>query len=405
MESRETLFQTLQLVLVLAALLFAGEPVFFLSCVTLSFILYFGKKHRERYHYLPKLWHESFDVDDFARGLHAQLATPEKEAVSVPGQNIVVYSGFNPFVGSGTNLGGWSFAVDVTRPIADRGSAPPVTFELPEFLDEIDGAIKRLDLRNTEVQDTLFVNGSNIPEGSVIQPDRFMRPLQHTDATTVREFTRLNSRSIRTYKWIRFHDWDSDLILSFFLRATMNGKTLFVEFSRYVLAPLGDKYRGIDRIARSGFSAAREFLIKTVIMWPLAVILGFLSLWWKFTLAIRSAFDTERREKRREIEANPLYDYGTKSSLRETIAGGQYLHYFQRMDKELGEKAVEKQVLDTIVDFLGARGIDTSDLRERQITILNQGIVMQGGDVKAQSLAVGVGAKATNVLQRVRPRS
>lgn len=232
MESRESTFQALQLVLILAAVLLLGEPGA-LWCAVLSFLLYFGKRYRERYYYLPKLWRESFDADEFAHGLRTQLGRLEREGISRPGQNIVVYSGFNPFVGSGVAVGGWSFAVDVTRSAADRGSESPDAFELSEFLDGIETAIKKLDLRNASVQDTIFVNGASIPVDGAIQPNRLSRPLQHAETATVRQFTGGGTYSIRTYKWIRIQHWDSDLVLSFFLRASMNGKTLFVELSSF----------------------------------------------------------------------------------------------------------------------------------------------------------------------------
>jgi hypothetical protein len=55
---------------------------------------------------------------------------------------------------------------------------------------------------------------------------------------------------------------------------------------------------------------------------------------------------------------------------------------------------LEHAILDGIITFLDEHQIDTSGLRERQTMILNSGIIVQGGDVKAESLAVGAGAQA-----------
>jgi hypothetical protein len=46
------------------------------------------------------------------------------------------------------------------------------------------------------------------------------------------------------------------------------------------------------------------------------------------------------------------------------------------------------------VTFLDEHDIDTSEIRERRALILNSGIIVQGGDVTAESLAVGAGATA-----------
>ena len=71
------------------------------------------------------------------------------------------------------------------------------------------------------------------------------------------------------------------------------------------------------------------------------------------------------------------------------------------------EKYMERQVLDSIVTFLDARGIDTSELVERQTTILNQGVLVSGGSLVAGQLAVGRGAKVRAALrgkpQRTQP--
>jgi len=59
-------------------------------------------------------------------------------------------------------------------------------------------------------------------------------------------------------------------------------------------------------------------------------------------------------------------------------------------------KIVEREVLDAFVAFLRAKDIDTSDFEERQSAILNYGVIVSGGSVNAQSLAVGDQARATS---------
>jgi hypothetical protein len=56
-------------------------------------------------------------------------------------------------------------------------------------------------------------------------------------------------------------------------------------------------------------------------------------------------------------------------------------------------KILEHKILDTIVDFLDSRDVDTSDIKERRTTILNNGVIMSGGSIQAQNVAVGRGAK------------
>jgi hypothetical protein len=88
------------------------------------------------------------------------------------------------------------------------------------------------------------------------------------------------------------------------------------------------------------------------------------------------------------------YDYGAEPSLRAEIASATYANYFQRMDSELYEKSLNRCIFDTVIDFLEERGIDVSSLKETRTTIINSGVLVKGGDVKADVLAVGERATA-----------
>ena len=46
------------------------------------------------------------------------------------------------------------------------------------------------------------------------------------------------------------------------------------------------------------------------------------------------------------------------------------------------------------------RAILFCNWKERQTTILNTGVMVQGGDVKAESLAVGAGSQAVNIVKK-----
>jgi hypothetical protein len=58
-------------------------------------------------------------------------------------------------------------------------------------------------------------------------------------------------------------------------------------------------------------------------------------------------------------------------------------------------KILERTILDAIIEFLDEHNIETSDIKQRQTTILNSGVIVHGGNVTAETLAVGEGSKAT----------
>jgi len=127
---------------------------------------------------------------------------------------------------------------------------------------------------------------------------------------------------------------------------------------------------------------------------PAYAIFSLLFLLSRLNEGLMDLFDSKGRQRRREIESNPLYNYGAQSSLRYAFSSDSFLHYFQKLDGEFYTKVLEHQVLDGIIDFLDMHNIDTSEIRERRTTILNSGVIVQGGDIKAESLAVGSGAMA-----------
>jgi hypothetical protein len=52
-------------------------------------------------------------------------------------------------------------------------------------------------------------------------------------------------------------------------------------------------------------------------------------------------------------------------------------------------------VLAALLDFLDERGVDTTEFRNRQMTILNQGVIQTGGISNVGNQAIGSEATAT----------
>ena len=125
------------------------------------------------------------------------------------------------------------------------------------------------------------------------------------------------------------------------------------------------------------------------------VLISVFGLMGRFNKLLETLFHTRERTREREIEDNPLFDYGSPAPIRQALSSERFLHYFQKIDSDFYGKVFDRVLLDGICAFLEAHDIDTSDLKERQNVILNSGIIVQGGDVRAESLAVGAGARAT----------
>ena len=204
-----------------------------------------------------------------------------------------------------------------------------------------------------------------------------------------------NDARVRHYKWFRVRDWGGDIVFSYFLRCSLRGPTLFVETKRFLLTPILASLREVDSLAPLDI---RETLVHVFVIAPIAGffnlvsapfhIIGYASKGWD------RMWNTTERHRRKQINTNPLFDYGASTSVRQAFASNEYLRYFQKADSDCYQKTLEKEILDALIAFLDDRGIDTSELRERQSTILNNGVIVQGGNIEAGSLAVGEGASA-----------
>ena len=317
--------------------------------------------------------------------------------------NTIIYSGFSPFVGAGIDLGGWSFSLNIGRGKEKMENIlEPKPFYIQELYSRIESDIKKLHLGGVSIQEKIFVNGQDIRENSYFLPDPYNRPLTQVDSSYLKDFMRSKSNTARYYKCIRIMDWQGEIILSGFLRFLKLQQNLFTEVSFFLLTPIKEEYRNIDKTQpnlswQNYLGLFKESFVKTLILFFAAIFL------LTGTLFEPISDWRQKRNTRKMIRENPMFDYGAITSIRELASSTKYRHYFQKLDKEMLVKIVERQILDSIIDFLDEHNIDTSDLKSRQEAILNNGVIVTGGSVKAQNLSVGDKAKSVmnNMAQTV----
>ena len=311
------------------------------------------------------------------------------------GGNVTVYSGFSPFVGSGLNIGGWSFVVDLRRGKhgLDGDRLAPMSFAVDDLYRCTEDRMRQLRLDRLGMESRLFVNGRHLNGLPWLLPSPAGRPNTSADPRIVEHFRQVPSDRVRHYVAVRIVGWQGELVVSLFLRFSFSGENLFCEASYFLLFPVDERFHmiddlnGVPDLRTVGRLLARSILYTI----PLAVIAPFAVL--QRALAPLGRW-LERRTQRRLARQSPTYDHGAATTVREWAMSEQYRHYFQKLDREMYVKLVEQQILDAVITFLDSRDIDTSDLKQRQTTILNSGVIVTGGRLEAQSLAVGTGAVA-----------
>lgn len=376
------------------------NPLLAILGVIASALVFFLRTIEERDKFAPMFWSENFKAENIRAKFQAPLEPEDVNGLPRSDQNFYVFGDFTPFVGAGEDLGGWSVVIALDKPRVDFGVIHEVhSFAVHDVYDAIDAGLDHLDVKNIDKTDTFFARGTDLRGDHDLLPDMYGRPVQNLPPNIAGRYIFRDDEKVRHYRCYRITDWGGELALSYYIRCSCRGNTLFIETKRFILTPLEQQYRAVDSMLPMRMSETILALIGSVIVGPVFMLISPFQIYARMMQGLAKMFSTEERHRRQMIERTPLFNYGAKTSLRQSLSSGLYGHYFQKMDGDLYNKLFEHEVLDSLVEFLDAHGVDTSELKERQTTILNNGVMVQGGDVKTESLAVGAGARAVKKIQ------
>ncbi|MFC5832296.1 FHA domain-containing protein [Nonomuraea insulae] len=316
--------------------------------------------------------------------------------------NVVVFAGYVPFVGSGADYHGWSFAIDITK--AARKDRPPKPFHSDDVHLYLAQEVAATGLPNLRLADQLFINGIDINHAPDLLPDPLAPPVVSADAEVLSAVARSPESSARVYLGVEVLGWGGQLIVTIFIRAVRLRGSLFLEGATYVLPPLAPEYSLVDRVSSDVltglFVAATQAAARTV---PLFVSAPprLARRWWRGTVRRR-----QERDDRAVIHSRGLYDYGARRSIREMAMGDDLRRFFIERDVEMFDKVVHEAVFKGIGRFLDDHGIDTGEAAQRITQITNNKIDIKGqghnfGTVNGQNqLFGGSNNQAVNSAQK-----
>lgn len=309
--------------------------------------------------------------------------------------NTTVFAQSDPFSSEGRVVHKWSFGLNV----AARGASPGAVrrFTVHDLYEHITGEVRTLDVPGTTVEDRLYVGGLDLlhhfsPEvrGKLL-PDLMRPPVSDVDEDTIRELREDPKCRARPYLAIRVHGWGGEVVQTLLFRFALFERSdlLFVEAVYSVLPPVQDRYRKVDRLqARPSMTSLPRTLINTAARAPFALLLSAPRLLSRLITplagSLNALFDTPSRRSEQP------FNYGALLSPRTLASDHRLDHFFQRQDREMYVKLAERRVLESLTEFLARHDVDTSELDERQTTILNQGVWVSGQSaVTVGSLSLG----------------
>ncbi|HEY0754273.1 MAG TPA: FHA domain-containing protein [Ktedonobacteraceae bacterium] len=327
------------------------------------------------------------------------LETKLRESFSSGQRNVVAYSGYRPFAGAGIYLTGWSFVVDTSKgaplPLNLSGAntrLTPTKFTTGSLYEAIERDARELGLNDVlEIEGKLYVRGQYVPEHQYFFNPTTMRPVTSVDQRLVDYYKENPTEDIRYYQCLRFNSWRGELVFTAFLRLFQRGKSLFIEFDYLLLPPLHPDYYWVDE---------REITPTFGKIWELFLRSFDKPVWTMLTAPYRllrgPIYTAQQNKLARVASNNPAFDYGAPTSLRYAASDDEYHLFFQKLDKEMYLKIIQKQMLETIHKFLQANQIDTSDFNQQQQMILNSGTIVSGGNINIGALSTGSGGQAYN---------
>jgi hypothetical protein len=309
--------------------------------------------------------------------------------------NLTVYSGFLPFSGAGLQVGGWSFLIDLRRGKEEAFGETTTVKEptLGELYEATEHALSALGMTNMEIRDRLFVSGSDVREDRRLMPDPLGPPLSWVDLGVLGHYMVSPTHQIRHYRCIEIVDWRGELVVSLFLRFAISNNRLFCELNKFVLLPLKEELHRLNHLGgRVRIRDLASLALRAGTSTPGLSLRAPKVIYRPVSNAYADSGSTKH------VQNDQFFDYGAPITALDRVRSQKYRRYFQRLDKEMYDKVLERTVLDSIVEILDQNGVDTSEIAERRASIMNYNLMIK--DSVVGSLAQGRGARIFNLPGR-----
>ncbi|WP_416901058.1 hypothetical protein [Micromonospora echinospora] len=339
-------------------------------------------------------------IDQFAPGRQARPPEPVPARLAeirrLASGNTVVFAGYRPFVGSGSALRNWGFAQRLVR--ASGPLAGPVPEAEREFRDAPFTAADlvahlRADLTAlaTEQEPERHLPGLTVTDRIFLAGTEVAHLEPHTPPERMDDIVRNPTAPARHYLACQVVSWGGELVTTVYVHVAVQARSLYVEFISTALPPCDERFRTVDQVDGTGPTAYLRAAVHGLLDTPGTIVRAPLELlqvavdglvhssWWRPTGSPR-----------------PGYDYGAKVSVRELGTASDNRNHIQAQEIDKYQRIIERRLLAAMLDFLESREVDTSEYRQRAMTLLNAGAVVSGGSLTVQG---NVTSTQTNIGQ------
>ncbi|MFC7380641.1 hypothetical protein [Sphaerisporangium rhizosphaerae] len=293
------------------------------------------------------------------------------------------------FVGSGRLIHRWlpPLAIQLLPSDADA----PVDIDIPFEAHELVGRLKKdLDamrpeedahhptkLRGLECRSRLY-----IAEADVSATNRESLHV-HPDSQDLESIIDHPNKLYHHFLEIVVTD-TGELVTSIYLRVTVKGRALSLDFAACALTRTPEEYGIFDAGGRSGWIAVVRSALTGLRDLPLTV-----GMVWRVAAAPATLVRAVRASKRGAYPRRHVPGSGTQASIRELKSMKWEEASLDKFTIYDYMKIIEQHLLKTTKEFLDGRGLDTSTFEKQASTIINSGVLNMGGTTEVHNSAVG----------------
>ncbi|GAB2727223.1 hypothetical protein GCM10010442_56150 [Kitasatospora kifunensis] len=318
--------------------------------------------------------------------------------------NVTVYSGWAPSVGFAATTASWQINI----PLVPADARTAVTdFDAWEAIEHLRRHLQDLathdgaepptpgepSLADLQLEDRVFVHGATVAADERFMSGNRSTPSMRLDEEQVRHIAQHPRGTARHALGAHLPLWGGDVVASVFLQVAVTGQTLNLRCETHLLTPVRGGYHEIDVLPDRVTDVFRRAIRINALRRTGALLLTAPSTAWHHA-RFEARHAKRMRRELRAAEQDPAFDYGARTSVREFAFDPNYSNYFQAADGGRVTAALSRHSLAAIRRFLDAHGVDTSEFTQQQQTILNHGIIQQGGLSVVGNQAVGQGATA-----------
>lgn len=344
--------------------------------------------------------------------------------------NLTLYANDDPFVGTGITPFNiirddervWSIAIELNRKGAKRRGLLDARAPGEVSIDpvELHGVLRRrlLELNDPAlpanervlaltVDDHVVGEGRFPWDSPLIDPQRLI-PYSQASPEAIDALIRNPQARLRYYQRVTISDEgqtvlagprpvigsvDREIIISAFVYVAVEGHMFYLQFVPASLGPVDREYHLPDNIPKVGSS---RFLVKVVQDTASTAFFDIIGAVPRSFRTLRMMWK-EYRQFREELTMARDYtfaDVGARVSVREQGSDWWPQSYIQRLDASKYTKLVERLVIETVLDYLDSKDVDTAAYRARAEAIYNSGTIV-AGNIQGAGIAVGHGSSAS----------